>query len=270
MRSERNNRVPHPHRQEKSENSANQRDDKALDQEFANNLAAGRADCRLNRKFPRTRGTARRKKVRQIRARNEKDQSHRAEKQSEIISIFTDQIFEQWRDRNARARVSGRIFFFQPRRDPFQLRPRLIDSHAGFQAAPNKQHWVNRAVLPKRDDPPGEGKPKISVLRRRHFRRHYPDHGETLIIELHRTTDHIAVAIERALPKPIADHDYRRATRLCFLIRESASQLRRDPNHLEKLFRDMGTGNSLRLLSFTTAAWPRRSACRGAGTRGRS
>jgi len=42
-------------------------------------------------------------------------------------------------------------------------------------------------------------------LRRRHFRRHHTDYGETLVVKLDRATQHLRVAIEYTLPKAIAD-----------------------------------------------------------------
>src|SRR4026208_2536341 len=61
------------------------------------------------------------------------------------------------------------------------------------------------------------------------------------------------VARESVLPKPIADDDSRWAAGFFFLFLEGPSQFGRQPDDLEKLFRDTGARDSLGLPSRNTA-----------------
>ena len=126
-------------------NATEQRDDHALDQQLANDLAAIRTQRCAHRKLTRTSGAAHGEKVRQIRAGNEQDQRDRAEQQPEIFLVRTDLIFEKRREVDADAGVVGVIPFLEPGCDRLHLLPRLLDGHARFQFAPGVKTWMHRA-----------------------------------------------------------------------------------------------------------------------------
>src|SRR4029077_18871693 len=130
--------VAQPDGNEKPERSAKDCDQETLEQKFANNLCAGGANCGVNGELSRPRGTSRGKQVRKVRAGDEQHQSDCAKQQSEIGSVFADEIFEQWCDYRVNFSVCVRIGFLQTRGDAFHFSARLIDSYTRFELAPDK------------------------------------------------------------------------------------------------------------------------------------
>ena len=79
FRPQSNQGVAQPHRDAKSERTAENRDQKTFEQKFTDNLDAGCADRSVNGKLSRSRCSARGEQIGEIGAGNEQDQSHRAE-----------------------------------------------------------------------------------------------------------------------------------------------------------------------------------------------
>ena len=254
VRSQGDERVPHPKRDEHSQHSAQQRNDKTFDQKLPNDLDTTRSDRGANSKLSRARGAACSKQIRQICASYEENQSNRADKKREIRAIFADQIFEQRHDDNANLCIRRRINFFQPRRDCFHLGPRLLDRHAGLEPAPDKHHRMMRTIHPRRVVASSrQGEPRVGVLRRSHLRRHHTDNGEVRIVKINRATDHIRIAIKGTLPQSVTDHDHRRAADFVFVFAKHAPEFRRQTNDVKEIFRDRGAGNALRFAARNAA-----------------
>ena len=224
LRSQRGESIANPNGDEKSEHAAEKRDNKTFCEKLTNNLAAARADGGANGELSRAGGAARSKKIGQVGAGNEQDQSDGAEEQGEIGAIFPNQTFEKRRDVDRLLRVGFRIRLFQTRGDAFHFRARLIDSHARLQPPPDEQHRMNGAILPDRNDAAPEGKPGLTVLRRCHLGRHHANDGETLIVKADGTPEDIWVATKGPLPKPFVDDNGEWTTRFSFLLRKRAAQ----------------------------------------------
>ena len=67
--------------------------------------------------------------------------------------------------------------------------------------------------------------PDIRVLRRRHLPRHDADHGVTLVVQRNCLAEHSWIAIECALPKPIANDDNRRRANFIFIFAKRPANL---------------------------------------------
>jgi hypothetical protein len=108
------------------------------------------------------------------------------------------------------------------------------------------------AILPGRAAA-HDRKPDIRFLRRSHGRRHHADHGIKLVVKAKGTPEDRGVLLKNALPKPIADYSQRRPTDLVFRIGKSAAQFRCQADNLEKISRDKGGADVLRLTTGNSA-----------------
>ncbi len=105
---------------------------------------------------------------------------------------------------NANPRVVGIVLFLQTSFDRPHLVSRLLDTHSRFQFAPGKKTRMHPA-RPTRHAP-HQRQPDINSTRRCHLRRHHSENSVKLIVQIDLATEHRGIAIERARPKPVADH----------------------------------------------------------------
>ena len=90
---------------------------------------------------------------------------------------------------------------------------------------------------------PHERKPNVDRARRDHLRRHHADYGVRLIAKIQRATEHVGIALEEPLPKPIADDGEERAADAIFFFRECPSELRLQSEDLEKVRRHQASAD---------------------------
>src|SRR4030095_15105596 len=74
--------ISHPNREEKAERSSEKRQHKPFKYQLLDDLSPSCSNCRVNRKFSRTRSASRGKQVCQVRAGNQQHQPHCTQKQS--------------------------------------------------------------------------------------------------------------------------------------------------------------------------------------------
>ena len=96
-------------------------------------------------------------------------------------------------------------------------------------------------------------KPDFRFTRRKHLRRHDTDDGVNFAGEIERPTEHRRIALEKSLPKLIADDGQSRTADAIFLFGENAAELRLEPDDLEKVRRHDRAGNLFRLAAFESA-----------------
>ena len=71
-------------------------------------------------------------------------------------------------------------------------------------------------------------------MRRIHLARHHAGDGERLAVEINCASNNLGVPVKGAVPKAIADDDECRRARFVFIFAERATDLRRQPDHVEK------------------------------------
>ena len=114
-RTERDNGVASPERDQKSQKTTEERDDHAFDQKLADDLAAVGAQRGADGEFTGAPGAAHREKIRQICARDEQDQRDCAKQQGQIFLIRADLAVEEQFDVRARfQRLSAEYRFSRP------------------------------------------------------------------------------------------------------------------------------------------------------------
>src|SRR5204863_2323457 len=116
-RSECDQRVATPDREDHSNPAADRGNDETFEQELADDLAAAGPQGRANGELPGASGPPRGQEVRQIRASDQQNDSDRAEEQGQAGPVITEKIIEERLYRDAGARVRGRIKFLETRRD---------------------------------------------------------------------------------------------------------------------------------------------------------
>src|SRR5439155_13999617 len=130
------------------------------------------------------------------------------------------------------------------------FRARLSDCHAGLELAPDEDRRVMGTIHPCWVvAAPHHRQPDICVLRRGHLRRHHADNVEILVVQSYRATKDSWVAVERVLPKTIADQNDGRSAHLVLVFTENATDFRWNSNHAEKISRHRSARNAFRITA---------------------
>ena len=95
--------------------------------------------------------------------------------------------------------------------------------------------------------------PGIHAMRRIHLARHHAGDGERLTVKIDRAPNNLGIPVEGAVPQAIADHHQRRRARFIFIFAESAADLRRQPDHVEKVRGHKSDRYSLRFAASNAA-----------------
>ena len=100
---------------------------------------------------------------------------------------------------------------------------------------------------------PHQGKPNFRRARREHLRRHHANDRVGLVAEIHGASEHVWVARKKSLPQTVANNGDERSAHAILLFGKDATQLRREPNHFEKVRRDQASTDLLGRAPFETA-----------------
>lgn len=166
--------------------------------------------------------SAHEQKIREVGARDEKHQSHRAKEQEQGRARISHDVVLQGQHEGAPAFVVRRILLFQAARDRRQIRLGLFDAHAVLQLRHNLI-VVIRADRPVRGRP-SKRSPDLSPVNHRGWLFDHADHGDALAIQDQRASDDPGVRPESSAPHLLAEDRDRWATCVVFPVDQQPAE----------------------------------------------
>ena len=189
--------------------------------------AAGGAEGGAYRQLFRPGRAAREQKIRDVAARDEQDEAHRAEQRHEQLAEAADELIDEWSDAHAIvghwARAVGRLLGKRAL-DGENLVPCLLQRSLRPQSSKRAKESRSAHQLLGR-----ERKRDPEIFRAPHVverRRHHADDRVWHTFQLERAPDDASVAIVAAGPQPVTDDDDARCARTIFVSAEGAAQNR--------------------------------------------
>src|SRR5215510_9079965 len=205
-------RLYSPHRQQYAQRAAEERQQQAFGQQLPRQPEASRAQRRAHGEFLAPRLATRKREIGHVGAGDEQDEADRAQQQPERSANIAHHFIQQRRDEDGHLVVLDGILAPQRGGDLIDLRLRLFDGNALFQAPHHHQEVVATLSLifrqaRRRPDFVSRGKLKL--------RRRNADDRMRFSVELDGFSDDRFLAAKAATPQTVADDgDARRPGRV--------------------------------------------------------
>src|SRR5437762_817891 len=123
--------------------------------------------------------------------------------------------------------VGFRILLFQAYSDNIQIGSRLFESDSRFETGQSEQSGMIVSLLPTGlGEKRAHRHPEVNFVGKFKSRGHDSQNGIRFPIEADRPIDNSGITAKSILPKCVADHGYRRGTRLIFVFAENPPDFR--------------------------------------------
>src|SRR5262245_15742948 len=240
-------RLYSPRRQQYGQRSAEERQQQAFGQQLPRQPETARAQCRAHGEFLAPRLAARERQIGHVGAGDEQDEADRAQQQPERSANIAHHFIQQRRDEDGHLVVLDRILAPQRGGDLIELRLRLFDGNALFQAPHHHQEVVATLSLifrqaRRRPDFVSRGKLKL--------RRRNADDRMRFSVELDGFSDDRFLAAKAATPQTGADDGDARRPGSVIRREKKAPAFRFEAEELKEIGRDVTTHQSFRRIGF--------------------
>ena len=210
LRTRRAEKIDAPPGEEQPGAASEEREQKAFQKKLSHHQGSARAKRGPNCYLTAARSRPGQKKIRNVGARDEKHQRHRAEENHQCRAHFPDDIGVQRHDRYpGEIQVCVGVLFRETVGDRRQLRLRLLDLHARFQSADYTQK-MGAAVAQSLRAEVLQRKGVLDVLvfdRKLPAGRHHTDDGMAAGRDADLLSDDLQVAAESRSPERIGQNN---------------------------------------------------------------
>lgn len=220
---------------EKSGDGAREGKEDAFREELAKDTSTAGTDGHADGNFAAASGSAREKKIGDVGAGDEENESDSAEKDVESRPNILNDLVVQADCESAEVGVIGGILRFQALGDGGEFDAGLVKRGSGLEASDGDDAGMPVAVVGKSPGPRLEGNHDINGLEELEIGRKDAGDGVGKIVESDGPADGVMRAAELALPEAVGEKDDGRASGAIFFGKESVSFERSDAEEREKI-----------------------------------